>query len=225
MKTILKLLISSAIISKASAYEPFIDFIFGKAYSDNFQGDFNNFSPSSNDGIFHLRSGESFEIELGIRDNSGLSAGFQSAYKKMAIDEVSLSGSPLSLNPTLGPGLDLWNPNEDFRIDGNFFTMPILAFVGKKISLSDKLSLNLGIAGGYTAIVLRPERDLTLFFEEEDTHVWEIQTKLELDYKISEQISTGISYRYSWHTNPEFDQVLGNDFSIHFLGASVEFSF
>ena len=28
-------------------------------------------------------------------------------------------------------------------IDGNFFTMPILAFVGKEISLSDKLSLNI----------------------------------------------------------------------------------
>ena len=49
-------------------------------------------------------------------------------------------------------------------IDGNFFTMPILAFVGKEISLSDKLSLNLGIAGGYTAIITRPERDFALFF-------------------------------------------------------------
>ena len=103
--------------------------------------------------------------------------------------------------------------------------MPILAFVGKEISLSDKLSLNLGIAGGYTAIITRPERDFALFFEEDDSHVWEIQTKLELDYKITKNIKTGLSYRYSWHTNPEFDQVLGNDFSIHFLGASVEFSF
>ncbi len=222
MKTILKLLIASALISNASAYEPFIDFIFGKTYSDNFEGVFNNLGDTANDCTFHLRSGESFEIELGIRDDSGLSVGFQSAYKKMAINEVSISGSPLDL--TL-ENLDLWNLDENFNIDGNFFTMPILAFVGKEISLSDKLSLNIGIAGGYTAIITRPERDFALFFEEDDSHVWEIQTKLELDYKITKNIKTGLSYRYSWHTNPEFDQVLGNDFSIHFLGASVEFSF
>ena len=222
MKTFLKTLIASALISNASAYEPFIDFIFGKTYSDNFEGVFNNLGDTAKDGTFHLSSGESFEIELGIRDNSGLSVGFQSAYKKMAINEVSIAGSPLDLSLA---NLDLWNLDENFSIDGNFFTMPILAFVGKEISLSDKLSLNLGIAGGYTAIITRPERDFALFFEEDDSHVWEIQTKLELDYKITKNIKTGLSYRYSWLTDPEFNQSKGEDFSIHFLGASLEFSF
>ena len=128
MKPILKLLIASALISNASAYEPFIDFIFGKTYSDNFEGVFNNLGDTAKDGTFHLSSGESFEIELGIRDDSGLSVGFQSAYKKMAINEVSISGSPLDLSLE---NLDLWNLDENFNIDGNFFTMPILAFVGK----------------------------------------------------------------------------------------------
>ncbi len=222
MKTFLKTLIASALITNASAYEPFIDFIFGKAYSDNFEGVFNNLGSTSQDGILQLSSGESFEIELGIRDASGLSIGLQSAYKKMAIDDVSVSGSPLDSSLV---GLDLWNANENFNLDGNFYTMPILAFVGKEFSISDKLSLNLGIAGGYTAIITRPEKDFALFFEEDESHAWEIQTKLELDYKISKHIKTGISYRYSWLTDSEFDQSKGDEFSIHFLGASLELSF
>ena len=222
MKKTFIFLLSSIIITSANAYEPFIDFVFGKTYSDNFNGSFNNLGSQSENGKLHLKSGESFEIELGIRDDSGLSVGLQSAYKKMAIDDVSISGDSLDSNLI---SLDLWNSDEAFNLDGNFFTMPIMAFVGKEISLSDKLSLNLGLAGGYTAIIMRPEKDFALFFEEDDTHVWEIQTKLELDYKFSDHIKTGVSYRYSWLTDPEFDQSIGEAFSIHFLGASVELSF
>ncbi|MEC8690322.1 MAG: hypothetical protein VX016_02065, partial [Verrucomicrobiota bacterium] len=75
------------------------------------------------------------------------------------------------------------------------------------------------------AIITRPEKDFALFFEEDESHAWEIQTKLELDYKISKHIKTGISYRYSWLTDSEFDQSKGDEFSIHFLGASLELSF
>ena len=56
MKTFLKTLIASALISNASAYEPFIDFIFGKTYSDNFEGVFNNLGDTAKDGTFHLLS-------------------------------------------------------------------------------------------------------------------------------------------------------------------------
>ena len=86
MKKTFIFLLSSIIITSANAYEPFIDFVFGKTYSENFNGSFNNLGSQSENGTLHLKSGESFEIELGIRDDSGLSVGLQSAYKKMAID-------------------------------------------------------------------------------------------------------------------------------------------
>ena len=76
--------------------------------------------------------------------------------------------------------------------------MPIVT-VGKEISLSDKLSLNLG-CGGYSNHN-ETRKGFALFFEEDDTHVWEIQTKLELDYKFSDHIKTTVSYRYSWLTD------------------------
>ena len=222
MKKIIKVLTSFIILTNASAHEPFLDFIFGKTYSNNFSGVFNNLGSSSQEGVFHLNSGESFEIELGIRDESGLSVGLQSAYKKMAIDEVSING--LSLDSKL-VSLDLWEANKKLDIDGNFFTMPIMVFVGKDLPITDKLSLDLGVAGGYTAIITRPEKDFALFFEEDDSHVWEIQTKLGLNYMISEQIKTGISYRHSWLTDPDFNQSKGEGLSIHFLGVSLELSF
>ena len=126
MKKTFIFLLSSIIITSANAYEPFIDFVFGKTYSDNFNGSFNNLGSQSEIGTLYLKSGESFEIELGIRDDSGLSVGLQSAYKKMAIDDVSISGDSLDSNLI---SLDLWNSDEAFNLDGNFFTMPILSLI------------------------------------------------------------------------------------------------
>ena len=173
MKTFLKTLIASALISNASAYEPFIDFIFGKTYSENFNGSFNNLGSQSENGTLHLKSGESFEIELGIRDDSGLSVGFQSAYKKMAIDDVSISGDSLDSNLI---SLGLWNSDEVFNLDGNFFTMPIMAFVGKEISLSDKLSLNLGLYFPNMSIIFLKEESKILFWSHYDCCVSTSQT-------------------------------------------------
>ena len=55
---------------------------FGKTYSENFNGSFNNLGSQSENGALHLKSGESFKIELGIRDDSGLSVGLRVLIKK-----------------------------------------------------------------------------------------------------------------------------------------------
>ncbi|RZO18176.1 MAG: hypothetical protein EVB09_02590 [Verrucomicrobiaceae bacterium] len=222
MKIILTLISSFIFMTQALSYEPFINFAFGSINSDDLDAEITGIGTAKIPGIFHLRQGESFEIELGIRDDSGLSVGLQSAYKKMVIEGVSLSGDPIE---SALAELNSWNAGDDFRIDGNFFTMPILAFVGKEIPLDNNLSLDLGLAAGYTTAVIRPERSLALFFEEADTHVWEIQGKIGLDYKFSEQITMGLDYRYSWHTGPDFEEANCQDIGLHFFGASVEFSF
>jgi len=70
-------LLSSIIMTSANAYETFIDFVFDKTYSDNFYGSFKSSGSRLENGKIHLKRDDSFEIELGIRDNSGLFVGLQ----------------------------------------------------------------------------------------------------------------------------------------------------
>ena len=222
MKYLTALTIACFSLMNAHAFEPFANISVGNVSPDDLDASVSGFGPASVPGTFELDGKESIKLEIGIKDDSGLSVVIQTAYNKMDIEDVSILGNPIGLALA---SLGAWNPAVPFDASGEVYTIPVLAFVGKEIPISDLLSIDLGLAAGYTTVEARPGGDLANVFGQGNGNSWELQAKIGLDYQVSEKYSLGLDYSYSWLTGPEFGQAIGEDLGHHFFGASIGLNF
>ncbi len=222
MKYFTALTIACFSLMNAYAFEPFANISVGNVSPDNLDASVSGFGAASVPGTFELDGKESIKLEIGIKDDSGLSVGIQTAYNQMDIEDVSILGNPIGLALA---SLGAWNPAVPFDASGEVYTIPVLAFVGKEIPISDLLSIDLGLAAGYTTVEARPGGDLANVFGQGNGNSWELQAKIGVDYQVSEKYSLGLDYSYSWLTGPEFGQAIGEDLGHHFFGASIGLNF
>ena len=222
MKYFTALTIACFSLMNAHAFEPFANISVGNVSPDDLDASVSGFGPASVPGTFELDGKESIKLEIGLKDDSGLSVGIQTAYNQMDIEDVSILGNPIGLALA---SLGAWNPAVPFGASGEVYTIPVLAFVGKEIPISDLLSIDLGLAAGYTTVEARPGGDLANIFGQGNGNSWELQAKIGLDNQVSEKYSLGLDYSYSWLTGPEFGQAIGEDLGHHFFGASIGLNF
>ena len=149
MKYLTALTIACFSLMNAHAFEPFANISVGNVSPDDLDASVSGFGPASVPGTFELDGKESIKLEIGLKDDSGLSVGIQTAYNQMDIEDVSILGNPIGLALA---SLGAWNPAVPFNASGEVYTIPILAFVGKEFPISDLLSIDLGLAAGYTTV-------------------------------------------------------------------------
>lgn len=222
MKYFTALTIACFSLMNAHAFEPFANISVGNVSPDDLDASVSGFGAAAVPGTFELDGKESIKLEIGLKDDSGLSVGIQTAYNQMDIEDVSILGNPIGLALA---SLGAWNPAVPFDASGEVYTIPVLAFVGKEFPISDLLSIDLGLAAGYTTVEARPGGDLAGVFGQGNGNSWELQAKIGLDYQVSEKYSLGLDYSYSWLTGPEFGQATGEDLGHHFIGASIGLNF
>ena len=222
MKLLSTFVIGCLIHLNAQAFEPFANISIGQVSPDDLDATVSGFGAAAVPGTFELDGKESIKLEIGLKDDSGISVGLQTAYNQMDIEDVSILGNPIGLALA---SLGAWNPAIPFNVAGEVYTIPVLAFVGKEFAVSDLITLDLGFAAGYTTVEARPDGDLANVFGQGNGNSWELQAKLGLDYQLSEKYSIGLDYSYSWLTGPEFGQATGEDLGHHFFGASIGLNF
>ena len=222
MKYFTALTIACFSLMNTHAFEPFANISIGTVSPDDLDASVSGFGAAAVPGTFELNGKESIKLEIGLKDDSGLSVGIQTAYNQMDIEDVSILGNPIGLALA---SLGAWNPAVPFDASGEVYTIPVLAFVGKEIPISDLLSIDLGFAAGYTTVEARPAGDLAGVFGQGNGNSWELQAKIGLDYQVCEKYSLGLDYSYSWLTGPEFGQAIAEDLGHHFIGASIGLNF